>query len=361
MTLEEIAKSRLYSQHIAQNDFDSAKEVVKHMVAMQAQDYPGALWSIALRTKHLDQSDIEKAIVDREIVRTWPMRGTLHFMAAEDVRWMVKLLAPRATAAAASRRKALELDDNTVEKARSVIIAALKGGNCLTRNRICGILDEHGISTEGQRGIHLLRLFSEMGLLCFGPHEGKQPTFVLLDEWVPETPEKTLEEALQELAYRYFVGHGPASLKDFAGWAHLTIGNAKKGIELADKKLESATVDGVQYWFSQEIGQQDNIVRLLPGFDEFVLGYKDRSASMTPEVFQTIVPGGNGMFLPTLVINGKVVATWKKIERVRGIVIIVTPLAVIPDQFHAAIDEQVERYGVYRDIAASWQFADSPL
>jgi hypothetical protein len=310
-----IASTRLSSQHIAQADFTSAKEVVAWMGAMQAQDYAGALYSIALRTPHLTREDIAQAIIDRQIVRTWPMRGTLHFLAAEDARWMVRLLAPRAVSAAAGRRKQLELGDDVMAKAQEVIARALEGGKCLTRNELCGRLDQAGIATAGQRGIHILHYLAEMTLLCFGPHEGKQPTFVLMDEWLPPTPQKSREEALKELAGRYFTSHGPASLRDFAGWGHMTIADARLGIDLAGSMLAAEEVDGIRYWFDPDISPAASATYLLPGFDEYILGYKDRSAVLRPEFSNRIVPGNNGMFLPTLIIYGQVIGTWKRGSR----------------------------------------------
>ena len=219
----DIANLRLSSQHIAQADLATARDVTSWMGAMQAQDYAGALWAIGLRTPHLTKDDIEKAIEQREIVRTWPMRGTLHFLAAEDARWMTRLLAPRTLAAAASRRKQLAIDDSVLMAARDVIVRALEGEKCLTRNELCNRLDTAGIATAGQRGIHLLHYWAEMTLICFGPHDGKQPTFVLMDEWLPKIPGKDRDEALKELAIRYFKSHGPASLRDFSGWSNLTV------------------------------------------------------------------------------------------------------------------------------------------
>ena len=356
MNTKDIARLRLFAQHIAQKDFTSAVDVARHLVALQAQDYSGALWSVALRTKHLKREDVEKAIVERTIVRTWPMRGTLHLLAAEDVRWVVALLAPRATAAAAGRRRQLEIDEVVIEKAKAIIISALEGGKCLSRQQLCDRMDQHGVSTAGQRGIHLLRHFSELGLLCFGPHDGKQPTFVLVDEWLPPTPPKERDEALGELTLRYFTSHGPASLKDFAGWGMLTMKDAKLGLEIAKNDLETVIVDGIEYWFSERNTSAATIVRLLPGFDEFMLGYKDRSASLKPEHSQRIVPGGNGMFLPTVVIDGIVCGTWRRIQRSKRQEIVISPFAPISARYNKTIDDEVVRYGQYSAVPTTWRF-----
>lgn len=351
----DIPNLRLSSQHIAAADFTTAKEAVAWMGAMQAQDYAGALWSIALRTPHLTREDVEQAIADRQIVRTWPMRGTLHFLAAEDARWITRLLAPRTLAAAASRRRQLEIDDDILVAARDIIVKALEGGGYLTRNELCNRLDAAGIATAGQRGIHLLHYWAEMTLICFGPHEGKQPTFVLMDEWLPPTPEPTREEGLKELASRYFKSHGPASLRDFSGWGNLTVKDARLGIELTGNNLASAEINGIHYWFDPAASAAQPSTYLLPGFDEYILGYKDRSAVLAAEFSDRIVPGNNGMFLPTLVIDGQVAGTWKKVVRAKSQALLITPFTSLNRGQTAGIEPFVKRYEQYSGIPTSWE------
>ena len=345
-----IARTRLYSQHISTADFTTAADVVAWMGAMQAQDYPGALWAIALRTRSLTRADIELAIAKRSIVRTWPMRGTLHFLAAQDARWMVDLLAPRSTAAAAGRRRQLEITEEVIAKSKRIISRALAGNRCLTRAQLCTLLDQHGIATAGQRGIHILRHLSETGLLCFGPHSGKQPTFVLADDWLPRTAPKEREEALDELTKRYFTSHGPASLKDFSGWANLTLGDAKLGLHHAKASLASETVGGVEYWFSPAAKPAGQGTFLLPGFDEYMLGYKDRSAALPAQYADRIVPGGNGMFLSTLVINGRVAGTWRRQTRAKSQTLTILPFETLTPSQLAAIMPPLKRYQDYSGL-----------
>jgi len=343
-----IPALRLQSQHIKQADFTRVEEVVSWMGAMQAQDYAGALWSIALRTPNLTKVDVEQAIVDRKIVRSWPMRGTLHFIAAKDARWMVQLLAPRATAAAASRRRSLELTDTVLEKSKQLLETALAGEVALSRQTLCDLLDAHGIATVGQRGIHILRYFSEQGLLCFGPHEGKQPTFVLMDEWLPPTPEKSREEALFELTRRYFTSHGPATLKDFAGWANITLGDARLGLALAGDELQQTELSQKTYWHSPNLKVQQQLsLFLLPGFDEYILGYKDRSAVLAPEYANRIIPGGNGVFQATIVSNGQVIGIWKRATKTKSVVVCLEPFKALSETEKTAITQQAKRYEMF--------------
>jgi hypothetical protein len=350
----DIANLRLTSQHIASADFATAKDVVSHMVAMQAQDYHGALWAIALRTPGLTKKDVEQAIIDRHIVRTWPMRGTLHFLAAEDARWVTALLAPRAIAMSAGRLRQLELDETVLKRAEELIVRALNGGNCLTRTELCDMLDKNAIISAGQRGLHILHYLAETGVLCFGPHKGKQPTFVLTVEWLPKTAEKPREEALGELAARYFISHGPATLRDFAGWSNLTVRDAKLGIELARGRITNESIEGTEYWFDPGMRPAASATFLLPGFDEYMLGYKDRSAALPVEFSDRIIPGGNGMFLPTLVIDGKVEGTWKRTERTKSQSLTITPFEALTKEQTVSIDIPARRYEAYSGLAATW-------
>lgn len=348
MDIATIPALRLQSQHIKQADFARAEEVVAWMGAMQAQDYAGALWSIALRTQSLTKAAVEQAIVDREIVRTWPMRGTLHFIAAKDARWMVQLLAPRATAAAASRRRSLELTDTILEKSKQLLETALSGEVALSRQTLCDLLDTHGIATAGQRGIHILRYFSEQGLLCFGPHEGKQPTFVLMNEWLPRTPEKSREEALFELTRRYFTSHGPATLHDFAGWANITLGDARRGLALSGSELQQTEINQKTYWHSPnfKISQQPSLF-LLPGFDEYLLGYKDRSAVLVPEYANRIIPGNNGVFQATIVSDGQVIGIWKRTTKAKSTLIRLEPFTALSKAEKNTVSQQARRYEAF--------------
>jgi hypothetical protein len=360
MQASDIARRRLRSHHIEPARFTRAAEVARHMLALQAQDHHGGLWSIALRTPQLTKQDVEQAIADRELIRTWPMRGTLHLLAAEDVRWMVALLAPRATAAAATRRKELGIDEDVVARARDLFGSALAGGGCLPRNEMFDVLDRGGVDPSGQRGSHLLRNLAEQGMLCFGPRDGAQPTFVLLDEWVPAAPAKDRDEALAELARRYMTSHGPASLKDLAGWGRMTITDARRGLSEAEQYLESAEIDGVRHWFAPDPAAGPGTgesVRLLPGFDEFILGYKERSAVLAPEYSERIVPGGNGMFRATILINGQVAGTWSLTRRAKEQRIALEPFKPVDQRYHELIDAEVTRYARYSGSPATWDIA----
>ncbi|MEZ4860408.1 MAG: winged helix DNA-binding domain-containing protein [Caldilineaceae bacterium] len=320
MPLNDIARLRLCNQGIARPGFTEAAQVVAWLGAMQAQDYTGALWSVGLRMAQVTEHTVEQAIAARTIVRTWPMRGTLHFVTAQDVRWLLALLTPRQIAQSAGRYRQLALNDATFARSQAVFAQALQGGKQLTRAELLQHLEQANIATAGQRGYHLLGRAAQDGVICFGVPRGKQQTFVLLDEWVPPTTALTRAEALTGLAQRYFTSHGPATLQDLVRWAGITVKDARQGIADAGDALIQATVADQIYWLPHHMPDTTAAasLHLLPGFDEYILGYGDRTAMLDPAYAQRICPGGNGVFRPTVVIEGVVAGTWQRTIKTQG-------------------------------------------
>ena len=196
----DVLRRRLRGHHLVPPRFARPAEVVHWLCGVQAQVIFGSLWGIGLRTANGTESDVERAIAERTIVRSWPMRGTLHFVAADDIRWMLQLLTPRIASRGAARRRQLDLDSLTLVRSRNRLEKALSGGNALTRPQAYRALKEAGIATAEQRGLHILLELGMQGILCFGPRMGRQPSFVLLDEWIPASRAIDHDEALGELA-----------------------------------------------------------------------------------------------------------------------------------------------------------------
>jgi hypothetical protein len=323
MNAEQIGLYRLLNQRIAGATLQTPADVVRWMGAMQAQDYHQALWAIGLRMQAATVAQVEQAIAAGQILRTWPMRGTIHCVPPDDAKWMLTLCASRILAADARRMRQLDLTLATIERCQAVFVDALSGGKRLTRAAMLTLLENDGISTAGQRGYHILWYLAQSGVICLGPMEGKQQTFALLDEWAPHARDLPREEALAELTRRFFTSHGPATLADFARWSGLTLTDTKAGVRMNSDALTATTIDGTEYWLSKEQTERalDEAagVYLLPGFDEYVLGYKDRSAVLDAEHAQKIVPGNNGIFFPTVVIDGQIVGVWKRKLKRKGV------------------------------------------
>ena len=342
MTNTDIVWHRLVNQRIDGQKFEKPEEVVRWLGAIQAQDYLQALWAIGLRLKSATVADIEQAILDGKFIRTWPMRGTLHFVPPEDAKWMLKLSASRVLAKDRRRLKQLGLDEEIIERCRELFYEALKGNRRLSRSEMMEVLEEAGISTENQRGYHILWYVAQSGLICLGPMQDKQQTFVLLDEWVPNSRDLSREESLAELAKRYFASHGPASVHDFAWWAGLTVTEARSGLAATMPELVVEKFDGKEYWMTSDapghMAYHESGVHLLPAFDEYLIGYKDRAAVLTVEDAQRVVPGKNGIFLPTIVVGGRVVGTWKRKLKKNSIDITLSPFTHLGDLDERAIE-----------------------
>nr|WP_181428751.1 winged helix DNA-binding domain-containing protein [Modestobacter versicolor] len=324
----------------------SPVEAVRWLTAVQGQDLPGALTSVALRTQQGTRAAVAAALDAGEVVRSWPMRGTLHLVAAEDLPWLLELLAPKVLAGAAGRRAVVGLTDADVARARDVALAALSGGRRLGRAELLAALAEGGVRTEGQRGYHLLWWLAQTGLTCLGPTADGDQQFVLLDEWVPAPRRLEREEALGELALRFFASHGPATVKDLARWAGIGVRDVRAGLAVAAPGLERLDVDGTEHWLDPATPgrlaaarAEAAAVHLLPGFDELVLGYADRSCTVPPEHAQRIVPGNNGMFRSTAVHAGTVVGVWRT-GRGKARPIELEPFGEVPADVLAAVHER---------------------
>jgi hypothetical protein len=306
----------------------SVEEIVSWFGAMQAQDMNSVLWSLGARLPGWSLDDVNAALEKREVLRTWPMRGTVHLVPSEDAHWMLELMGSRQLAGAEKRRAQIGLDQQTAERAVDLLGFALAGGKRLTRAECMATLTEGGIDVSGQRGYHLLWYASQRGVSAIAPHVGKEQTFVLLDDWVGTPRRPSREEALGLIALRYFRSHGPATRKDFAGWTGLPMVDCKVGIAVAGDALATVDVEGVEMIMSSAVEGGDPTGWLaLPGFDEYMLGYKDRSMMASPADLAAIIPGGNGVFQSTIVRDGRVVATWKRVLGARGVVVTVLPLS----------------------------------
>ncbi|MCF6506947.1 winged helix DNA-binding domain-containing protein [Blastococcus sp. MG754426] len=321
-TLHDVALLRLVAQRLAGPPATDAAAAVHRLLAVQGQDFPGAVTSVALRTRARDRAAVLHALDTGAVVRSWPMRGTLHLVPAGDLPWMLELLGPRALAGLAGRRAALRLTDADAERARELAVAALSGGRRLTRRALLAAVDEGGVATTGQRGYHLLWFLAQTGTLCLGPTEDGEQLFVLLDEWVRGPRRLAREEALAELVLRYFLGHGPATVHDLVRWAGTTVRDVRTGLDAVRDRLARVEVEGTEQYLDPETLDRCAAHReaaraplLLPGFDEFVLGYADREAVLDPAHAERIVPGRNGVFRPTVVVDGRVTGTWRRAGR----------------------------------------------
>ncbi|MFI0795176.1 winged helix DNA-binding domain-containing protein [Micromonospora rubida] len=337
--------------------------VVEWFGAMQAQDAASGMWSLGLRLPGWTQADVQAALERREALRTWPMRGTVHLVPSRDARWMLEVTGVRILDAAGPRRALLGLSLEDVDRAADVLGGALAGGVRMTRSECLGTLNAAGVEATGQRGYHLLWYAAQRGITCIAPHVGTEQTFALLDEWVPDPHRPDRDEALGILALRYFRSHGPTTRKDFAGWTGLTAADAKRAIAVAGAALTTVTVDGVEAVVDPALldapREPVDDVHTLPGFDEYLLGYKDRSLMLDAAHKQAIIPGSNGVFQSTVVRGGRVAGTWKRTLTKTKVKVAVRPLVDLDVATRARVDAALEAYAAFvgLPLAVDWATA----
>lgn len=336
-----------------------ALDVARWFGAMQSQDVASGHWSLGVRALRLTDADITDAFERAEIVRTWPMRGTIHIVPAEDVRWMLELTGSRALAGAERRRETLGLTSRDADRAVETLAQALRSQPVLTRSEALESIVDGGIDVTGQRGYHLLWYAAQCGVTCIGPQRGSDQTFVALDAWAPAQVQLARDEALAELLLRFVRSHGPVSLRDFSGWTGLTLGDAKRAASGNDGRLTPLAGETGEVWSTVELAERlrqgDDMGHTpvaLPGFDEFILGYKDRSVQVPDGAMERIVPGGNGVFRATVVIDGLVVATWKRTLSTTRVTVEVEPLTRMTKSTRSTMHAAFEPYARFlgRDL-----------
>jgi hypothetical protein len=325
MKLLDIPFIRLHNQRLDVSDFKNTVDVVSWLGAVQAQDYTGAKWAVGLRCNGLKDSDVDAAFRKGEILRTHIMRPTWHFVTPKDIRWLLKLTAPRVQQVCAYYYRKAGISAETLEKSILVISQALKGNVFLTRDELKLILEEENISTKttavGSRLGFLLMNAELEGVICSGGRKGNHFTYALLEERVPQVKEITEEGALVELIRRYYTSHGPATIKDCVWWSGLTVADVMKGISLVSPSLRSAEVEGVEYWFRETnyLQEKKRSALFLSNYDEYIGGYTNHDV-----VFNRSYSSLLGTLYPhAIVVDGQVVGGWKR-EFKKGKMVITT-------------------------------------
>jgi hypothetical protein len=341
----------------------SVADVVEWFGAMQGQDFASVTWSLGLRTGST-RDEVASAFESGQILRTWPMRGTLHVVPGRDARWMLQHLGARALRGAQARRQFLGLAEEDADRAAAVLREALVGGLAMTRAECVAVLEAAGIPSAGQRAYHLLWYASQKGVTCVGPQRGKEQTFVLLDDFTPPGPALDRPSALAVIAERFVRSHAPVSAHDLARWADITVADARSGLAAA-AGVVPRTIDGRDLFVTEALLDAGTLeaepteplpARALPGFDELVLGYRDRTAQLGAAHERLVVPGGNGVFSNTLVVDGRVVGTWKRRELARTVDVVASPFHRItaPDRRRLAASlEEFARF-VGKPSRISW-------
>lgn len=347
--LAHIARYRLQNQQIVHPAITNIGDMAAWMGATQAQDYTHAKWAFGVRIPGITDADVEAAIDRAEIIRTHLLRPTWHFVAADDVRWMLALSAPQINTIVAPMNRLVGLDADFLNKTNGIIAKALEGGRQRTREELMADIERAGIDTSGLRSAHIMFQAELDAIVCNGSRRGKQFTYALLDERVPKSRMLDRPEAIVELARRYFRSHAPATLADFHWWSGLKMGDARAGLEAIQQELVSETIGKLTYWMPNDFREQKTegpLLHLLPAFDEYLVSYKDRSASLDPSrKVQTIT--GNGIFKPVVVQNAWVHGIWQRTFQKTGVKVTCELFEESAEVFSELMDISIRRINTF--------------
>lgn len=339
-----ISHLRLQAQQIENSRFGEPGELVKYMGAIQAQDFAMSKWAVGCRVPGSTEADVQAALDRGEILRTHVLRPTWHLVSAADIHWMLALTAPHIKASMRSLNKKLELTPELFVKSHRCLEKVLGRGEHLTRTEIKAELERVKINTADNRLSHLLAEAELDGLICSGVARGNTQTYAWLPERAPDPKKWTRDEALEELARRYFTGHGPAGLDDFRWWSGLPAKDARHAFETVKPTLAHEIIDGITYlWDASLSAPKKSGIHLLPAFDEFIISYKNRTASLATENHARAV-SINGLFRPTVVGDGKVSGLWKPIPTKTGLSIETDFFDAVPKSSQPALTRAQKQY-----------------
>jgi hypothetical protein len=342
----DVAAVRLRNQRLMQTTISDPAGVVRWLGAVQAQEYPAAKWGLGLRGSGFVDADVEAAFSRGAILRTHVLRPTWHFVAPEDIRWMLALTGPRVQATCASYYRKMEIDAALFARSAKAIERALRGGRALTRRELATALSRAGIEARLQRLAFFMIQAELEGLICSGPRRGKEFTYALLEERVPKAAALSGDEALAALTRRYFTSHGPATVRDFSWWSGLAKAAITRGIEMLGGDLSKVEIDGLTCWFAERSRARRSSAHLLPIYDEFLIAYQDRvflkRDSTTPKIYS-----GRDAFTHHLIVDGRLTGSWRPIERAGTVSVTVATYGRVSRSERDAIRSAADRYAQF--------------
>ncbi len=350
----QIARRRLAGQHLVRQTLGAPADVVRALGAVQSQDYAGGKWGIGMRMREGDDAVVERAMTEGTIVRTHVLRPTWHFVAPEDLRWMLALTAPSVKRRMATYDRQLGIDETIFRRSNAAIARALRDGSFLTRTELAAALRKSKIGVGGTTQLAHLVMRAELdAVICSGPRRGKQITYALLDERVAPAAPLGRDEALHALTARYFATRSPATPHDFAWWSGLTVGDARRGIDIAGPALEREIIGDTAYW-SDPTARVDEapspIAHLLPNYDEYFIGFRDRGAAGRRLASSRLVTGWGFAVGHVVTIDGQLVGGWKRTVGARGAAVELMPATRLTRAEERAVAEAAERYGRFLGV-----------
>ena len=335
-----LLATRLRNQKLAKTDLHTPEDVVAWLGAVQAQDYAGAAWGLALRARNVTDADVESAFAAGRILRTHVMRPTWHFVLPADIRWMQALTGPRVKVINTAYCRKLGLDARVMTRARNVIERALIG-MCLTREELSAALRRARINLKGQPLAHLLADAELDASICSGPRRGKQFTYALVAERAPQAKVRPREEALAELTRRYFQSHGPATVRDFAWWSGLTMKDAREGIALTKSEVlaEPPGPDSVP-----------SANHLLPNYDEYLIAYRDRGAVVDSARTRNLGIFTSIEYPHHVIFDGRLAGSWRRTIGSKGVTLDVKLYRKAEKRDAQVLAAEANRYGRFLQL-----------
>lgn len=353
MTPADIASLRLWNQHLLQADFSRPQEVVDWLVAVQSQDYTGAKWSVGQRMTTATDAVLDEAFNTGAILRTHVLRPTWHFVAPADIRWLLMLTAPRVHAVNGTMYRQIGLDEAMLGQSAAIITQALQGGNALTRDALRDHLRQAGLDTSNLLRVTYIVMWAELEqIICSGPRQGKQFTYMLMDERVPAAAPLTYDEALTELSRRYFRSRGPATPADFAKWSGLTLSEARNGLEAVKNEFAQVEAGGQVYYLpptSLPITAAAPRAFLLSIYDEMISSYKDRSAIGEAEVGLKLLSMGNAL-THIVLLEGQIVGTFRRELKTKQAVLELNLFRAVTPREDEAIVAAADQYSTFLQL-----------
>ena len=346
LSAKTLVQQRLANQRVTRAAGADPAAIVRWLGAVQAQEFGPAKWGLGLRmAPSVTDARVQRAFDAGRIVRTHVLRPTWHFVTPADIRWMIELSGPRLHRAMAPYDRRMGLDAPQFARAAKVCERVLRDGQCLTRRELAAHFEKAGLPGAGFRVGHIALYLEAEGVLCSGPRAGKQSTYALLDERVPAGPRRSRDEALLELARRYFRSHGPATLRDFVWWSGLATADARRGLEMS--RARKRVIDGTTYWTlgaASPATRQRPLVHLLPIYDEYLVAYRDRAAVPHGASMLPSVAGGFVKFQHAVIAGGQVAGTWRPAVRGGKLQINVATLRKFSTAETRALERTKERY-----------------
>ena len=360
LTRREAHRLRLHAQQLGAQRGAGVADTVRSAGAIQAQDRLGEQLGVGVRSTGLSAADVDHArLAERTVVRNWLMRGTLHLVPSEDLRWMLDLLGEAMDAKALKRRADLGISDDDHGKVLAFLREALATNGPMTRAEIGDAFRSAGLPSDGQATPHLLRTTSLLGVSCFGPERDGDTTHVLIDDWLPQADPPPDPGA--ELARRYFTAYGPATQSDFRWWSGLPAAETRRCLQAALDDLTEVDVDGQPMWMSQDgadligdvlDGPQD-VLRVLGPFDPYIVGYAKRDLDVPDQLVKRVNAGG-GMLRPCVLIDGRLVATWDRRRRAHGLTVRVLCFAELSGDAQPQLEAEFSEIGRFLETEINW-------